>query len=242
MVYFFAEAENGLKGGAIININSKVKRYSTRDYAYEELREQIIMLKLNPGRSISENEMSIMLEVSRTPVREAFVKLAQEKLLEVYPQKGTFVSLIDLDYVEEARFIREHLERAIVKEACKSFNVDCLIELEKKFELQKLAVEKKDYTKLFELDEMFHQCISIGTDKERIWSVIQQMNAHLNRIRMLSLAANYNWELILSQHEKIIKAIKQQKEDEADLVMEEHLRKLTFELEELKNEFPDYFK
>lgn len=226
----------------MINRKSKVNTYSTRDYAYEELKEQIIMLKLHPGRSISENEMSLMLEVSRTPIREAFVRLEQEKLLEVYPQKGSFVSLIDQDYVEEARFIREHLERAIVKEACKDFYPECLAEMEKNYELQKNAVKEKDYTKLFELDEIFHQTISKGVDKERIWTVIQQMNAHLNRIRILSLTANYNWDLILSQHEKIIEAIKQHKEDEADQIMEKHLRKLTLEQEELTKEFPNYFR
>ncbi|SET15880.1 DNA-binding transcriptional regulator, GntR family [Salinibacillus kushneri] len=209
---------------------------------YEELREQIIMLKLHPGRSISENEMSTTLEVSRTPIREAFLRLAQEKLLEIYPQKGTFVALIDLDYVEEARFIREHLERAIIKEACKSFDSNSLEKLENNFEQQKNAVEKKDHTKFFELDEEFHQTISIGADKERIWSIIQQMNAHLNRIRMLSLRANYNYELILDQHEEMINAIKTQNDIKADHVMEEHTKKLTFEQEGLKKEFPDYFR
>jgi GntR family transcriptional regulator, rspAB operon transcriptional repressor len=232
------------KGEEIMNVDfrKKINNYSTRDHVYEVLKEDIISLKLIPGRSISEKEISEMLQVSRTPVREAFVKLAQEELLEVYPQRGTFVSLIDLHHVEEARFIREHLERAAVRVACESFPKEYLQKLEANFMMQKLSVEEKDYTRLFELDEEFHYTIAIGSGKERIWSVIQQMNAHLNRIRMLSLAAKYNWDLILSQHKSIIESIKKKDADSAEKFMEEHLKKLTFEQEDLKKEYLKYFK
>lgn len=225
----------------MIDNRLRINSYSSRDFAYEELREQIVMLKLQPGRRISENEMSVFLSISRTPIREAFVRLKEDKLLEVYPQKGTFVSLIDLNYVEEARFIREHLERAIVREACKNFNPADLGALEENLMIQEKAVIDNDHKRLFELDEIFHQTISKGVNKERIWSVIQQMKAHLNRIRVLSLSANLDWELIISQHRKIISAIKNHDEAEADKIMEMHLTKLRLDQGKLIKEFPEYF-
>lgn len=225
-----------------INLKKKINKYSTRDHVYEVLRENIISLELEPGRNISEKEISELLQVSRTPVREAFVKLAQEELLEVFPQRGTFISLIDLNHVEEARFIREHLERAAVRVACENFADDSMMKLQINLEQQKLCVEEKNYSKLFELDEKFHYIIAHGCGKERIWTVLQQMNAHLNRIRMLSLAANYNWGLILEQHERILHAIRDKNLDLADQVMEEHLKKLTFEQKTLREEYRSYFK
>lgn len=228
----------------MLNLDSmrKITKYSIRDHVYEVLRESLISLKLEPGRSISEKEISELLQVSRTPVREAFVKLSQEELLEVYPQRGTFVSLIDLNHVEEARFIREHLERATVRVASETFSKDNVFKLEENIAMQKLSVQEKNFARLFELDEKFHYTIAHGCGKERIWAVIQQMNAHLNRIRMLSLAANYNWDLILDQHERILMAIKDRNPDLAEKVMEEHLKKLTFEQDTLKNEYISYFK
>ncbi|UUZ94098.1 GntR family transcriptional regulator [Paenibacillus sp. P25] len=89
-----------------------------RDYVHETLRKNIMELKLEPGRFISEKEVIEMLQVSRTPIREAFVKLSQEELIETIPQKGSFISLIDLKLVEESRFVRETLERAVVRQAC----------------------------------------------------------------------------------------------------------------------------
>ncbi|QBP42626.1 GntR family transcriptional regulator [Paenisporosarcina antarctica] len=225
-----------------IDPKKKVKSFSTRDYVYEILKENIISLKIKPGQNISEKEISEMLEVSRTPVREAFVKLAQEELVEVYPQRGTVVSLIDLFHVEEARFIREHLERATVRVACEKFTDASLVVLETNLIMQKQCVQENNFEKLFELDEAFHHTISIGCGKERISLLIQQMNAHINRIRMLSLAANYNWDLILEQHEQIFNAIKEKKPDVADKVMEEHLKKLRFDQENLKIEYSQYFK
>lgn len=225
-----------------IDSNKKVKNFSTRDYVYEILRENIISLKIEPGKNISEKEISELLEVSRTPVREAFVKLAQEELLEVYPQKGTIIALIDLQHVEEARFIREHLERAAVRVACENFSEEHLIRLEENLVEQKRCIEENDFTKLFKLDEEFHKTIAYGSGKERIWTLIQQMNAHLNRIRMLSLAANYDWDLILSQHERIYAAIKAKDADAADNVMEEHLKKLLFEQDKLHKDYQQYFK
>lgn len=228
----------------MLNIDStkKVKSFSTKDYVYEILRENIISLAIEPGQQISEKEISDLLQVSRTPVREAFVKLAQEELLEVYPQRGTKIALIDLYHVEEARFIREHLERATVRVACENFPEEKLKELEANLQLQKKCVAEKNFTKLFELDEEFHKTIAEGSGKGRIWALIQQMNAHLNRIRMLSLAANYNWELILSQHETIFLAIKEKNADLGEKAMEEHLKKLLFEQDKLKSEYKQYFK
>lgn len=228
----------------MLNIDStkKIKSFSTKDYVYEILRENIISLAIEPGQQISEKEISDLLQVSRTPVREAFVKLAQEELLEVFPQRGTKIALIDLYHVEEARFIREHLERATVRVACEDFPEEKLKDLEANLQLQKKCVAEKNFTRLFELDEEFHKTIAEGSGKGRIWALIQQMNAHLNRIRMLSLAANYNWELILSQHEKIFTAIKEKNADLGEKAMEEHLKKLLFEQEKLKSEYQQYFK
>lgn len=220
----------------------KIGSYSTRDYAYEEIRDQIVMLDLEPGSKVSENEISTLLGISRTPVREAFVRLVQDKLLEVYPQKGTFVSLIDLNFVEEARFIREHLERAIVREACHDFSEADMLYLEENIKKQESTILEDDHQKLYELDELFHQAISRGAGKERVWSVIQQEKAHLNRIRVLSLSANIDWGVILTQHKEIIASIKEQNEEEADELMRMHLTKLRMDQQELKQKFPDYFE
>jgi len=223
-------------------LKRKLSTYTARDHVYETLRERIVTLALEPGRVISEKEISEALQVSRTPVREAFVKLAQEELLEVYPQRGTYVSLIDLRHVEEARFIREHLERAAAREACVAFSEASTADLLRIASEQRVAAERGDDAALFRLDEAFHRAIAVGSGKSRIWTVLEQMNVHLSRIRMLSVTAKADWDAIVAQHERIAEAIRAKDADRADRAMEAHLKKLLFEQDELKLAYPQYFK
>lgn len=198
-------------------------------------------IELLPGTSISEKEISLLLGVSRTPVRESFVRLSQEGLLDIYPQRGTVVSLIDLELVEEARFMREQLERAVIRLACDSFPAEQLKALQTNLLLQKVCVEDQDYKKMFELDENFHRTIFEGCRKLNTWAVIQQINVHLNRTRMLRLAADHHWDDLFTQHQQMVEAIREHEADQAERLMSEHLNLTITDQAHLKQKFPAYF-
>jgi len=91
-------------------------RLSVRDQTLETLRRRIISLQLPPGEPLSENELAQELGVSRTPVRESLILLREEGLVQVFPQIGSFVSLVDLGRVSDAQFVREAIECASLKE------------------------------------------------------------------------------------------------------------------------------
>jgi GntR family transcriptional regulator, rspAB operon transcriptional repressor len=215
---------------------------SIRDYVHDTLKKQIMELKLEPGRFISEKDIIEMLQVSRTPIREAFVQLSQEELIETIPQKGSFISLIDLKLVEESRFVRETLEKAIVRQACEILKSEQVLQLQNLISLQELCVEEKNFERLFELDEAFHKTIIVGCGKTRTWGMLQQLNSHYNRIRLLRLAVNYDWQIILSEHNAITRAIREKNPDAAEQAMGEHLSRVNFEKEELREKYPSYFK
>src|SRR5919112_241624 len=84
---------------------------------YGQIRQDIILLRLRPGTRLSENELALRFGTSRAPVREALIRLAEEGLIEVQPQRGSFVSRISLASMQRARFVREALEIAIVRRA-----------------------------------------------------------------------------------------------------------------------------
>lgn len=220
----------------------EVNKNTTSKTIYYKLRDEIINLYLEPGTSISEKELSEKYSVSRTPVREALVRLAQEGLVNIYPQKGTVVSLIDLSAVEEGRFLREHLERAVVKEACKEFSQESLLALEMNLKLQKMYIENHDYKKLFEADEEFHKLIFEGSNKRRIWNSINDGSTEFQRIRMLRLVTNSSWDNIYLQHKEIFNAIKDKNIDIAEGFMKEHLNMVTFDKKKIKEAYPNYFK
>jgi DNA-binding GntR family transcriptional regulator len=215
---------------------------SAREAVYLRLREQILSLELPPGAALSEKDMSLAFQVSRTPVRESFVRLAQEGLVQVLPQRGTFVSLIDTEHALEARFMREQLERAVVRLACESFPAESLAALEANLKAQLSSLEARDEKRMFDLDEEFHRAIFAGCRKLNTWTVLQQMKTHLDRTRHLALSPDRDWHHLYDQHRAIADAIRRQDAEQADAVMRDHLNLTVTDLHELKRKYPHYFK
>lgn len=215
---------------------------STRDAVYMQLKEQILKLELPPGTPLSENETSLLFKVSRTPVRESFLRLAQEGLVQVLPQRGTFVSLIDTALVEEARFMREQLECAVIYVACTHFPQEALAQLESNLQQQQACIEQQDDKSMFELDETFHRILFDGSSKSHTWAVMQQMNVHLNRSRMLRLVDDHNWAHLFEQHRQMVEAIKAQDGTAAKLLMKEHLSLNITDQALLKEKYPNFYK
>ncbi|ABO67130.1 GntR family transcriptional regulator [Geobacillus thermodenitrificans] len=214
---------------------------SARDQLYDMLKEKILRLELEPGTKISEKEIAEQLHISRTPVREAFLKLAQDELLDIIPQSGTIVSRINLEYVEEGRLIREVVEKEVAALACVKFREDHLFQLEKNITMQELCVERGNFLELFELDEAFHQLIYDGCRMSRSWKMIQNLNIHFNRLRVLRLSSNLDWDIIISHHKQICQLIANKEADKVRQVMEEHLRLVEIEKDMLKRQYPHYF-
>lgn len=223
-----------------------IERYkgeSNRVYTYNVLKENIMQLNLKPGESISEVELSEALNVSRTPVREAIVKLEEKKLVAVFPQRGSFVSKINLGLVEEAIFLRELCEKKILEIACNDSNSEALInKLEKNIEYQKISINyNKNIYEFFELDNQFHTLIFNHYNKKNIWKVIEKLATHYDRLRLIDALEEINLETTIRQHIEIINLIKEKNSEKINFLVDNHL----FNYKEVINKFiikyPEYF-
>src|SRR5690625_79016 len=222
-------------------INGQRARGSSRQYVYDIVKEQIMTGDLAPGTKLSEKEISEKLDVSRTPVREAFLQLNQEDLLGIFPQIGTIVTKIDLKLVEEGRFVREHIEKAIVREAASNINEEDLIQIESNLTLQEFSLKKESYQRLFELDDQFHYLLYKSCQKERTWDMIKRMNVQFDRLRLFRLAVNHDWDIIVAQHREIFEAIQQRDPELAEEKTMHHLALVNIEKTELKDKYAEYF-
>ncbi len=216
-------------------------RGSARDFVYETLRYSILHLKLKPGTKMSEQDVSDQFQVSRTPIREVFVRLFQEELVEIYPQRGTYVSLINLRHLEEGRFVRETMEKAVIREAAGELSKSDLFKLESNLAAQEVCRKNRNYFRMLALDDEFHATIFRACGMERTWSTVQQLNNDFYRVRVLRLAHDFRWDTILSQHYAIFEALKNGEGDRAEGITQDHLRMVIVEKDELKLEYPDYF-
>ena len=179
----------------------KKHKETGKEYAYRVLKGNIMSLELKPGELLSESDLSEKLKISRTPIREVIMKLKNEHLIEVKPQAGTYVSLIDKEIIDEAIFMRKLLEKGVLREACNEFSEEMFMELEKNLFAQKLVLNKDGKENEFHnLDKEFHKLIFIGCHKINIWESIMKISTHYNRMRLLSERKTYK-ALILKQNE-----------------------------------------
>jgi DNA-binding GntR family transcriptional regulator len=215
---------------------------SAKQYAYRILRRNILLLDMKPGEAIVEKEISTKLRVSRTPVREALLELCRERLVEIYPQRGTRVALMDARLVEQGRFLRETVELALLELACKSaaFTEEHIVLLEKNLEEQKAEVEKGDLISFFQKDNEFHRILFYACKKETVFEAIGFYLPHFTRERMLRLQM-FDLDELVCDHTNIIEAIRKRDCNMAKLHLSEHLDHVMCDQQILLEGYPNYF-
>lgn len=212
-----------------------------RDYALRTIKENIIRLELAPGSRISENELASMLGLSRTPVREALQELAKIKLVEVYPQRGNFVSLIDYELVEEATFMRNVLECAVVELVCEKADPYQIAELEANVKLQEFTLENFSPEKLMELDNEFHHMLFQIANKNQSYLLLEGMTVHFDRVRNMALSAIRDIKIV-EDHRAIVQAISEKNPLAARQLMNKHLQRYKLDKATISEQYKEYMK
>ncbi|BAL62625.1 GntR family transcriptional regulator [Melissococcus plutonius] len=211
--------------------------------AYKIIRKKIIYSELEPGQKISEKNLTDMLQIGRTPIREALLQLRQQELIYTIPQSGTYVSPIDLTSARNARFVREQLERKIMIECCTKIDDKAKSVLELIINRQEEAAELQDRKAFFQADNKFHEtCFGIANRKE-IWNWLDDYNIHLERFRWLRVTINgLKWFPIIEQHQQLFNALSAKDTDEVDFLTATHLHMMLDEQKFIVERYPDYFK
>lgn len=214
---------------------------TAREYAYRVIKYNIISLDLIPGSMVSENELAEEMGISRTPVREALIELSKLKVVEIYPQRGSFISLIDNQLVDEARFVRLILEQAIVDMACDIADEADFLALEENLRLQEFYLEHAAKDKLLSLDNEFHELLFLISNKKFTHDLLGGMMTHFDRVRRLSLLVITDSKNI-SDHRSLVEAIKNKDKETARNIITKHLSRYKLDEDKLKQQYPDYFK
>ncbi|MEX3937307.1 GntR family transcriptional regulator [Paraburkholderia phymatum] len=209
---------------------------------FRSLREAIFTGLLAPGTPLSEKEVSEMFKVSRQPVREAFIKLVEAGVLQVLPQRGTFVKRISPRKVREGRFIREAIEAAVVRKAADAITDAQLAELAANLREQKAAARLNDTAAFLACDEQFHFLIAQSIDCVAAWETIQDIKAQMDRVRYLSLHEVSPLDLLIKQHALIVSGLKAHDPDAAENAMRAHLREILVSLGPVARLNPDWFE
>lgn len=212
----------------------------TSDRVLEELTNEIRTLRLAPGQILSEKELARQLGVSRTPIREALARLVDTGLVVVVPQVGTRVELIRLSEVEQARFMREHLEVAAFEAAAQSPTADTTLARRFLAE-QHAAATAGDLTRFFAADEMMHEQIFMMCGYGGVWQAVRRAKLQLDRLRMLSEYDPGTLVQLLNDHEHILDAIEAHDVDAGRQHIRSHARRASEKMAALRERYQHYF-
>ena len=173
---------------------------------FRALRQAIVMLRVKPNQALSETEIAQRFGVSRQPVREAFIKLREAGLVEIRPQRGTFVVPITRRDVMNARFIREAVEVAVVGELADKSTPATIKELRKLIDQQRAAASGNDWPAFLALDDAFHRRLAESAGHSQAWAMLEAIKAQMDRVRYLASAARRR-SLLIRQHAAIVEAL-----------------------------------
>jgi DNA-binding GntR family transcriptional regulator len=204
---------------------------------HEQLR--IISGELAPGAPLSENDLAAELSVSRTPVRESLILLAEEDLVQVFPQLGSFVSRVDMAHVADAQFVREAIEVASLRDAVTRLDPARLDELHDVLARQRAA--EADVEEFFRLDEQFHQMLLDIGGHAGAWRSVETAKAHLDRARRLGLRMVSPVAALVAQHAAVVDGLAAGDLGAAEDAMREHLRAVFGDIERIRARSPELF-
>ena len=215
---------------------------SGRDYALRCLTENILNLELTPGSMVSENELAAQLGLSRTPVREALMALAKVRLVDVYPQRGSAVALVDYELVEETCFMRRIFEVAVVEVACKTATEEDKVALKDNVAAQERFLQEGRPEQLMPLDNELHKMLFLIAHKTQMWDMMSSYTLHFDRVRRMALDPVRN-DRNVADHRAIVDAICTGDAAQAKKLMERHLNRYKVDENALRSRYPEsWFK
>ena len=208
---------------------------------YRILRSDIVHCLIPPGTPLSEKEVSVRFDVSRQPVREAFIKLAENGLIQIRPQRGSYVNKISLSQVRNGCFVRQAIECAVVRRAAGMITTGQLYQLEQNLNQQRTAIERKQINDFFVLDDAFHEKLADIAHCQLAWDTIENIKATIDRVRYMSLDHVSPPDMLLEQHLSIFTALENHDADAVDLAMTRHLQEISESVQLIKQENSDWF-
>lgn len=211
---------------------------------YQKIKERILNFELLPGQQLSENVISREFQVSRTLVREALGHLKSETLIEVYPSKGTYVTLLNFKEIKDIIYLRTAVEQKVYYDALLSNIPDLIWKMESNLARQKEIIFAEPPTHIFrEIDTEFHALVYNAIDRIYVWNKINDMLYHYRRFCMMDLSMNRPYAILYEEHLRIYQAFKDREFKHLEKLLYEHLNNNILRFEESKNSsFQAYFE
>ena len=215
-----------------INANS----ISLEEKVYLLLEEEILTGKLRPGEQLREIALSVRLEASRTPIRSALHRLAEDGLVELSANRGATVVGITGDDIKDIYAVRMRLEGLAARLAAERMSDEDKARLTEIVELSEFYLKKGDDKKRSELDSAFHNAIFSASGSRHLNKILSDLHKNIKAYRRLSLKNSARAEKSILEHREILEAILNKNADEAERLTAVHIEQALLHFEtKIKN-------
>jgi DNA-binding GntR family transcriptional regulator len=191
---------------------------------YIAIRNAIINRNIAPGTKLTVDTLSRELNVSRTPVKEALVRLEREGLVETIPHKGAFVARLTLEDIEEIYDLREVLEGLSARKAAEVIDDDSIRKLYKILEESRTYVDGNKYKEYSDLDEEFHRIIRLQSKSRRLSRVLDNIEGQIRILMTTSVSLPGRITQSFEEHKKILSALERRDPTLAESYARAHIR------------------
>lgn len=208
-------------------INGVIKLSTAKDMAsiiYEDLRDKILDLVLEPGSPVSENELCEQYDASRTPVRTALHRLADQNLIDLLPYQQSIVSLIDFEAVKEFIYARIAIETSVIRDFIDLDQPLLVEDVNHVIRKQEILLKENTFRPhdFYNLDVMLHEIWFKATEKLSLWKIFNT-SVDYTRVRILDIKEEKDYQAIVSDHKDLIAAIRDKDYDSVGPVINRHL-------------------
>ncbi|NGZ86875.1 GntR family transcriptional regulator [Duganella aceris] len=214
------------------------KSQNAANQVYAHLREQILKMSLKPGAVLSRSDLSRYYGVSATPIRDATLRLAEEGLVDIFPQHGTRVSDIDLDAAKHAHFLRLSLELEIARKLSGEYPQDLPQQLQTLIARQRACLAAQDFDAFVHADLEFHHRLFVAANMEGLWVLMRSKSGNMDRLRRLHVPLNGKADAVLQEHADLVDAIANRNAYSAESVVRRHLSGTLSKLRALRERYP----
>lgn len=189
----------------------------------EILRDRILKLELAPQTVLSRAAIQLEFGVSQTPVRDALQQLADEGLVQIFPQSSTVVSPIDTEQALQAHFLRSAIEIEAVQKLTAANDARLMQALRRTIANQKEFCEAEDFESFDNEDRLFHKALYDAAGISTLWSLVRRHSVHIDRLRRLNLPRPGKMQSVLTEHTAIVAAMEKGDPAAAAATLRKHL-------------------
>jgi DNA-binding GntR family transcriptional regulator len=203
--------------------NQVGKPSALKDWAYDTIKESILNLRSSPGTQLHIEDLADQMGISRTPIREALLRLESDGLVRVVPRVGFFVTEITRRDLEELFELRALLEGYAAEKAASLLTEDELAHIDRVLETGVSAVEQGDLDNFLETEIAFHTLLIERAPNRQLIAMMESLQDLTYRERILSLESLENVRESCIEHRRIVEALRQRDGELAGRLMREHI-------------------